>query len=469
MSNRARLFRHPLSVAGVLLTTVSAVVFIALLAAMLLGVAFNNPYAGLVVFVVVPAFFVLGLLLIPAGMWLEYRWLRQHPGATRDWFVFDFRQPVTRHRALIILALTAVNLAIVGVAASRSIHWMEEPSFCGQACHTPMHPQYTAWQDAPHSQVACVQCHVGEGARAFVHYKLNGARQLYQVTLGEYPRPIPGVVDDFRPAREVCGTCHWAGKAFGDTVRIKREYADDESNTETQTILQLHLGGPGMPTANGRAIHWHADPGVQIEYVYLDPDRQTIPYVRVTDAKGQVREYRTEGTTEADLAKGQRRTMDCIDCHNVVAHRISPTPEQAVDRAIAAGRIQQGLPFIRREGVRLLKASHATTEDAQSESADGATVESGVRAIDEELRRFYKANGEGADPRVTQAVTVLQDIYRRNVFPTMKVTFGTYPDNLGHTTSSGCFRCHDSSHVTKDGASISGDCEYCHKQLEPRP
>ena len=60
----------------------------------------------------------------------------------------------------------------------------------------------------------------------------------------------------------------------------------------------------------------------------------------------------------------------------------------------------------------------------------------------------------------------LQAIYRRNVFPAMKVTFGTYPDNLGHTTSSGCFRCHDGSLTAKDGSTINADCEYCHKQID---
>ena len=45
----------------------------------------------------------------------------------------------------------------------------------------------------------------------------------------------------------------------------------------------------------------------------------------------------------------------------------------------------------------------------------------------------------------------------------MKVTFGVYPDNIGHITSNGCFRCHDDGHMAADGTSISGDCEYCHK------
>jgi hypothetical protein len=67
---------------------------------------------------------------------------------------------------------------------------------------------------------------------------------------------------------------------------------------------------------------------------------------------------------------------------------------------------------------------------------------------------------------VTSAVAALQTIYRRNVFPVMKVTFGTYPDNVGHTTSSGCFRCHDGSLTAKDGTTIGADCEYCHRQID---
>ena len=455
MVSRTALVRHPLALAGVVLTTAAAVVFFALLIAELLGL-FDNPYAGLVVFVALPALVVLGLLLIPLGMWLEHRRRIQHPGTEREWFVVDFRSAATRRRVVALLALTAVNIMIVLLAGYGSLHYMESPEFCGQTCHTPMHPQYTAWQNAPHSRVACVQCHVGEGSRAFVHYKLNGIRQLYHVVTGAYERPIPGVVGDFRPAQEVCGDCHWSGKNFGDTIRIKREYAEDESNTETATILQMHVGGPGEPTSAGRAIHWHADPKNQVEYVFTDAERQTIPYVKVTGADGQVREYTADGATPEDIAKGQRRTMDCIDCHNTVAHRVSPTPEQAVDRAIAAGQVPRKLPFVRREAVRLMKASHATPDDA-------------ARAIGTELRQFYASAGSGSNAEVAGAVTSLQTIYRRNVFPEMKVTFGTYPDNLGHFTSSGCFRCHDGSHTAKDGTMISAECEYCHRQIEAPP
>jgi hypothetical protein len=269
----------------------------------------------------------------------------------------------------------------------------------------------------------------------------------------QVPKPIPGVAD-MRPALEVCGSCHWPERALADRVRVVRDFADDEANTETTTILQMHLGGPGQPTTAGRAIHWHADPAITITYTATDKERQTIPFVKVTDAKGTVREFVTEGTTPAQLAQGVSRTMDCIDCHNVVAHRIAPTPERAVDDAIVAGRISRALPFVRRESVRLLKADYPG-EDAA------------LKAIDEGLRTFYAPRGTAIDAgNLDRTVDALRTLYRRNVFPSMKVTWGVYPDNLGHTTSSGCFRCHDGSHTAKDGTTISADCEYCHKQIE---
>ena len=59
----------------------------------------------------------------------------------------------------------------------------------------------------------------------------------------------------------------------------------------------------------------------------------------------------------------------------------------------------------------------------------------------------------------------LAAIWSRNIFPEMKVTWGAYPVNLGHTDFPGCFRCHDGSHAAKDGKSISQDCNACHNLL----
>ncbi len=229
-----------------------------------------------------------------------------------------------------------------------------------------------------------------------------------------------------------------------------REYAEDETNTETVTTLIMHVGGPGQKTVSGRAIHWHADPKVRIEYIATDADRQTIPFVRTINEKGETKEYVVEGTTPEVLAAGTSRTMDCIDCHNAAAHRIAPTAEQAVNRAMAAGQISPTLPFARREAVRLLKS------DYSDEAAAVAAIESGFRAL-------YDASKASVDQaKLAQTIAATQHLYRANVFPTMKVTWGVYRDNLGHTTSDGCFRCHSGSLVARDGKSIGADCSYCH-------
>jgi hypothetical protein len=451
MSERPRSAWHPLSIAGALLTTAAAALFITLIGAGLLGML-TNPYAGVVVFVLTPAVFVLGLLLIPAGAWLQQRRLRRHPDAPVEWPVLDFRRPHVRRTTMLVTALTIVNLMILSLATYGGVHWMESPGFCGQTCHTPMQPQHSAWQAATHARIACVQCHVGEGAAGFVHAKLSGVRQLVQVATSSYPRPIPpGANMPPGAQRAMCTGCHQPERLGGDRIRVMREYADDEGNSETATVMQMYLGSPAR---KGPAIHWHADPSIQVEYVASDESRQTIPYVKVQYADGRVKEFVAADTSEQTLSAGHRRTMDCMDCHNTVGHPFAPTPEKGVDSAIAAGLVSRELPFVRREAVRLVNASYPSQEE-------------GVAAIDRDLRTFYTSRGGAIDPRaVDRTVSALQDLYRRSIFPAMNVKWGSYPDNKGHFTSTGCFRCHDDSHTAKDGSTISGDCEFCHKQLE---
>ena len=66
MARDVRLIRSPVSVAGMVLTTISAVLFVVVLLADLFGLH-TNPYLGIVFFLLLPALFVLGLLLIPLG------------------------------------------------------------------------------------------------------------------------------------------------------------------------------------------------------------------------------------------------------------------------------------------------------------------------------------------------------------------------------------------------------------------
>jgi nitrate/TMAO reductase-like tetraheme cytochrome c subunit len=438
--------RNPLSLIGVAITTSMAVVFLALLLLESFG-QITNPYFGLLLFVAVPAVLLLGLLLIPIGARQHRR--RLAAGASEDWPVIDLRLPRTRTIVLVVSVLTCVNLLLFSLAAYGAVHHMEQASFCGQTCHTTMEPEYTAYQVGPHAKVACVSCHVGPGAQALVESKIAGTRQLWQLATNNVPTPVPAPVRNMRPARETCENCHWPEKFHGDRIKQVREYADDEKSSETVTTLQLHVGGGSRSLGTGSGIHWHMNLDNRVEYIATDPQRQTIPWVKLTDREGNVREYSVDGVTPEALAAGERRVMDCMDCHNRPAHTFESSAERAVDNAIAAGRLPKELPFARREAVNAVKASYPTREAALS----------GIEAA---LRGVYKDRA-ASDAVLQRTIAGAQSVYSRNVFPAMKVGWATYPNNIGHIAFTGCFRCHDEEHKTREGKTIGQDCSTCHE------
>jgi hypothetical protein len=369
------------------------------------------------------------------------------------WPRFDLNDPTQRTAAFIVAVLTMANVVIVSLAAYRGIEYMDSVQFCGQVCHGVMKPEFTAYQDGPHSRVTCVQCHIGPGASWFARSKLSGTRQVFAVSLNTFSRPIPSPVQNLRPAREVCEQCHWPEKFHGDKIQRVFEYAEDEANTESVTTLDVHVGGGSERLGIATGIHWHMNVANEIEYIATDDKRQVIPYVRLKDRFGNVREYTAEGVTPDQLAKGERRRMDCMDCHNRPSHPMAPTAEKAVNSAMAQGEIPKNLPYVRREAVKALKATFATQEAADE-------------GISRALREFYRTQYQQVymtrRQDVERAVTSAQNVYNRNVFPEMNVQFGTYPNNIGHMDSPGCFRCHDDNHKTKDGKTISQDCDTCH-------
>jgi hypothetical protein len=439
--------RNPLSVLGMAVATAMAIVFVVLA---LLDVAgyLTNPYIGLLVFVTIPVIFLAGLLLIPIGVRWSARRQRLHPEASA-WPVVDLRVPRQRTIVASVLALTLVNIVIVSLAAYGGVHYMESTAFCGQVCHHTMEPEAVAHQVWPHARITCTSCHVGPGAGAFVQAKLAGTRQLFHVMLNRVPKPVPPPPDLIQTARETCEGCHWPETFRGDLARVIRDYADDEANTETTTMLRLHIGGGSPRRGVGTGIHWHMNLDNRIDFVASDERQETIPYVRLTDRQGNVREYLAEGVGREQIAENSTRRMDCMDCHNRPAHTFFYTPERAVDTALAQARIPRDLPFVRREAVAAVRGQYADRAAA-------------LEAIASRLNGFYSSRGAVDAALVRRAVAATQDIWSHNVFPAMNVTWGTYPNHIGHVDTPGCFRCHDDNHKTADGKVISQDCELCH-------
>lgn len=435
--------RNRIAALGIALATASGAVFLFLIGLELVGLL-RSPYAGILVFLLVPALFLLGLLLIPVGLWRE----RRRAGAALP--KIDFNLPDMRRALLFVAAATVVNIALLSFASYGAVEYSESQQFCGQSCHV-MEPQFVAHQSGPHGRVQCVSCHIEPGAQGFLRAKFNGTRQLALVATGRYPMPIPSPPVTGAPnVHTSCEQCHWPDRFIGDVIKVVHEYTDDEKNTETKTTLRMHVGGPISGTGNGIGIHWHMNRGNQVEYIALDPKLEQIPYVRVSTPEGQTSEYFAEGVSEQDLAGKPRRQMVCTDCHNRPAHRFGSTPEQSVDAVLGAGQISAKLPFVRREAVRALKVEYPSQAIAIAE-------------IDKAMRTALQPRLDQASAdALQQAIAVTQNIYRMNLFPEMKVAWGTYNNQIGHVSSQGCFRCHDSNHKTRDGKVINQDCDSCH-------
>jgi hypothetical protein len=448
--------QNPITLAGAVLTTSSAATLIAFWFYDFLLPGPPHPYIGILLFLILPGVFLLGLVLIPIGILLRRRRLLAKGELLDIYPEINLRQPLVRQGFVLVGMATFLNIIIFGTASFRGVAYMDSTQFCGQTCHTVMEPEFAAYQGSPHAHVNCVECHIGPGAGWFVRSKLSGVRQVFAVTFHTYSRPIHAPVKFLRPARETCEQCHWPQRFTGDKFVVKTTYKDDEKNTPQTTVFLLKVGGRTWQGAVG--IHGrHLDEGARIRYISIDDQRQVIPVVYYTDDKGKTVEYVSSDiqATKQQLDAGEHRSMDCVDCHNRPTHAFE-LPESAVNKQMAAGFISPELPFIRKKSVELLKADYPDRETARHRIVDG-------------VNSFYHTNYPSVyDSRralVEQSAGNLANIYLRNVFPEMKMTWGVHPNNLGHNDFPGCFRCHDGSHVSADGQVISNDCAACHNLL----
>ena len=450
------LSQNTISLIGVVLTTSSAITLVGFWIYDFMLAGPPHPYVGILLFLILPGVFLFALLLIPIGILLRRKKLRDAGELPTVYPAIDFKTDLVRNSILFIACATVLNIMIFGYASYQGVSYMDSTTFCGLTCHTVMAPEYSAYQNSPHSRVECVHCHIGPGAGWFVRSKLSGLRQVFAVTLKTYSQPIPSPVKYLRPARETCEQCHWPQRFSGDKILVKMNYKEDEKNTPLTTALILKIGG--FTRTGSQGIHGrHLDQGSRIRYIAIDDRRQVIPVVYYTDDHGKTVEFVSTDikATKEQLAKGEERAMDCIDCHNRPTHAFE-LPENAVDLRISRSTISTELPFIRKKAVELLKADYPNRETAKSR------IEEGITSY---YRSTYPDIYNNKRALVEQAADAVSAIYLRNIFPDMKVGWGVHPNNLGHNDFPGCFRCHDGSHTSADGQTISNDCSACHNLL----
>ncbi|HXJ86161.1 MAG TPA: NapC/NirT family cytochrome c [Candidatus Binatia bacterium] len=452
--HRSRMvLRNPISLAGVALAIVSiANIFIFFLIDQI--ATKPAPYVGILAYMVSPGFLIFGLLLMLVGVLMERH---KHVAPSAFYPRIDLNDRTQRGAVISFVTFLFVFVVVSTAGSYKAYEFTESTTFCGQLCHTVMIPEYTAYQLSPHARVECVECHVGPGATWFVKSKLSGTRQVFATIFNTYPRPIPSPVQNLRPAQQTCEQCHWPKKFYGGQLKVFSHYANDEKNTLRQIRMIIKTGGGDPATGQPEGIHWHMNIGNKIDYVAADEQRQVIPYVHVEDMQGRVTEYYAKDSTltKDQIAKAPRRHMDCVDCHNRPTHIYVP-PDEAVDQAILAHRIDVSLPFIKQQAVTVATATYKTKEEA-------------MRGIASGVQGFYETKypdvAKSKQLEIRNAVVEIQQIYGRTTFPDMKLNWQTHPNNLGHYYFAGCFRCHDGQHLSADGRVISKDCNQCHTMM----
>ena len=416
----------------------------------------ENPYKGAVLYLILPLILLVGLGLTGVGMLLGRRRIRQRLATD----IVDRKTALQRLIGFLVITVGA-NLVVGTQLTYRAVVYMDTPQFCGATCHV-MRPEYLGHRDSNHASVACAECHIAPGAGGWLEAKMNGTRQLWQTLTNSYARPVPAALESGRlvPSKETCERCHWAEKIVATRLLVIPSYAADERNSDSYTVLMMLVGGEKMQGIH----HAHFAGGFEIRYAASDPGRQTIPWVeRRNTQTGDTQTYLAAGTPPEQAAGLPRYTMQCVDCHDRPTHAFW-LPDRALDRALALGELSPTLPFIKKPGLAVLQASYASSAEA-------------AEKIPVAVRNYYQQTYPEVYTRrtadVAQASKAILTIYNRNVFPDLRVTWGTYTNSLGHVDFPGCFRCHDGSHTTADGRNdITQDCGACHQLLavqEPAP
>lgn len=457
-----RSYYNPISLLGSILASVSALVIFFFMISMTF---FNKEgtsgsYVGIFIYIVLPVFLLIGLILIPIGMSRRAKRIkREGEGSEVAKVVLDLSNQRHWNAVGLFIVVTILFLLLTGIGSYKAFHYTESNEFCGTLCHKVMEPEYTAYQESPHSRVTCVACHVGEGAEWYVKSKLSGLYQVYSVTFKKYPTPIETPIHNLRPARETCEECHWPEKFYSYNLTNEQNFLADSANTEWDLMLKLKIGSENSAKGLVEGVHWHINPNVKVEYIASDTKREYLPWVRYVNREtNDTVIYQDIYQTLDQEAKDtlELREMDCLDCHNRPSHQFLP-PQKFIDEMIASGEIPVELPEIKSLAMQVFNYNTFTDRD------------SGAMVIRQSVTDFYESNYPeivADNPQmIEQATEGFLTGYNKNFFPEMKSNWDAYPNHIGHMEFNGCFRCHNGNHESEDGQLISRDCNLCHTIL----
>ena len=116
----------------------------------------TSSYLGLFIYIIIPGFLLIGLIIIPIGMMIEVRRRkkRELEYIKKGWPIIDLN--VSRYRnAILVFSIGTIILFILSsIGSYEAFHYTESVEFCGTLCHEVMEPEYAAYQNSPHARVA---------------------------------------------------------------------------------------------------------------------------------------------------------------------------------------------------------------------------------------------------------------------------------------------------------------------------
>lgn len=330
---------------------------------------------------------------------------------------------------------------LILILAGSTWDYSGRPDFC-ISCHT-MESVTRSHQTSAHAEVRCTDCHLGVGfAPTMLLKKATDASQIVKNLTGTYERPIR--IRHNVPVKQSCESCHYTKAFRREMVKVTDWFEDDRNNTRKTTAILLKVGDGSQV----EGIHWHVENSI----VYGKDAEGQIVSIEVEKTDGTTGTYRKEGAGDPVTYK----KMDCVDCHNRVAHQID-TPSSIADKYLLEGKLDASLPYVKREVVRLLEQTKDTDPARWPELFAGI-----VKFYQDKYPHVYEAEQE----KIEELPAVVAEMAGQINFPNMNVTWETYEDNLGHD---GCFQCHNPNfklETASEGSelpqTVSMNCEICH-------
>ena len=440
----------PLGVFGIILTTISVCLIVIGFLIDLFDII-TNPFIGIWTYMILPLCLITGLLIIPLGVYLRKRRLKEKPDIEEP--QLNLKNLQDRRYVTFFVVLTVINVSILIIAAYEGYRFTDSNYFCALLCHKIMAPEYSSYQRSPHSRISCVECHIGRGAKWFVQAKLSGIPMLFSTLTNTYSKPIATPVTNLRPAQGTCEKCHWPDKFHGKVVKKFYHFNSDNQENPVVNEISLHIGGRNPNTGQFEGIHWHISKDVKIRYLAADRKLTRIASVRVDRPDGSKEEFKRDGIAPEEGYELQWRVMDCLDCHNRPTH-VFQMPEDIVDFGLLSRHLNPELQGIRDDSLIVLQRQYDSKKEAEERILDHFFALRGLRGEMQKDEKYIRKAGE-----------YLVESYLNNIWPGMNIWWGTYKSHLGHKYAEegyGCFRCHDDKHLSKNGQAISKDCGLCH-------